>query len=169
MSKLKFSFLVLMLMVSVSASADWAPINFIILLYLLFHEFPLAFFHVHTPILSERHALCLQQSPLFRPARCQPALAVHYPMAGQTHAVGHIVHSMSHHARTLRSSDKIGYLSVRHHPPRRDCGHYIINLLLKSVFVHKSLVWEGKDMINSAGMRTDVTRKWLRRADCMYR
>ena len=131
--------------------------------------YPLAFFHVHTPILSERHALCLQQSPLFRPARCQPALAVHYPMAGQTHAVGHIVHSMSHHARTLRSSDKIGYLSVRHHPPRRDCGHYIINLLLKSVFVHKSLVWEGKDMINSAGMRTDVTRKWLRRADCMYR
>ena len=28
---------------------------------------------------------------------------------------------------------------------------------------------EGKDMINSAVMRTDVTRKWLRPADCMYR
>ena len=45
----------------------------------------------------------------------------------------------------------------------------MLGCLLKSVFVHKSLVWEGKDMINSAGMRTDVTRKWLRRADCMYR
>ena len=127
------------------------------------------FFLNVTPSASSKARCSAQHGASLPCCSLPPALAVQSPMAGQTHAVGHIVHSMSHHARTLRSSDKIGYLSVRHHPPRRDCGHYIINLLLKSVFVHKSLVWEGKDMINSAGMRTDVTRKWLRRADCMYR